>query len=280
MKLSIIIVNWNTREILKQSILSIVKETNSIKYEIIVVDNNSSDGSAEMIKREFPFVILIESPVNKGFANGNNKGLKKAKGGYLMLLNSDTIIIDHAIEKLINFLEINKEIMMIGPKLLNKDGSFQKSCRRNLPNIKNSFLYFLKIKNKSKKSYEINTSPNIASYCEAISGAAILMRREVYDKIGGLDEQFFMYGEDLDYCKRIFDQGWKIYYLSDAHITHLGGESSKQKNLRSLRSFYKAIWQYYKKYFYNKKNIFVNITVYLGIKILFIIGLFKKIILG
>ena len=276
MKLSIVIVNWNTKDILKQTINSVVAETTLFPYEIIVVDNNSSDGSVEMIKKEFPTVILIENKINEGFAKGNNIGLKIAQGEYLILLNSDTIVLDHAIEKLVKFLDEKSEVMLIGPKLLNKDGSFQTACRRNLPNIKNSFLYLFSIKNliKSDKNYKSNNNENISGYCEAISGAAMMFRREVYEKIEGLDEQFFMYAEDLDYCKQVFDQGWKTYYLSDAHITHLGGESSKQRSSKSLYFFYKTMWQYYRKHLYKNNSLFTNCLVYLGIKILFVYKFF------
>jgi hypothetical protein len=226
-----------------------------------------------MVKKNFPSVVLIENKINKGFSGGNNDGLKIAKGEYIMLLNSDTIVLDHAIEKLIKYLDDNKEVIMIGPKLLNKDGTFQKACRRNLPKISNAFLYMLSI-NKSK--YKIETDENISGYTEAISGASMMFRKEIYHKIGGLDERYFMYAEDLDYCKQIFDLGWKTYYLSDAHIIHLGGESSKHKSSKSLYYFYNTMWQYYKKYFYNTNNFIINLLVYIGIKILFIFKVFKN----
>jgi len=280
MKLSIIIVNWNTRDILKQTINSVIAETTLFMHEIIVVDNNSNDGSVEMIKKEFPNVILIENKINEGFAKGNNRGLKIAKGEYLMLLNSDTIILNHAIEKLVKFLDENQEVFLIGPKLLNKDGSFQVACRRNLPDIKNSFLYLFSVKKlvKSDKNYKSNKDENVSNYCEAISGAAMMFRSEVYKKIGGLDEQFFMYAEDLDYCKCVFDQSWKTYYLSEAHITHLGGESTKRRSLKSLYYFYKTMWQYYKKHLYKNSSLFVNRLVFLGIIILFLYKSLKKLL--
>lgn len=276
MKLSIILVNWNTKDILKQTILSILNETKSIDYEIIVVDNNSRDGSVEMIKKDFPSVVLIENKVNKGFAGGNNAALKIARGEYLMLLNSDTIVLNQALEKLVKFLDENKDVMMIGPKLVGKGGEFQEVCRKNLPNIKNSFLYLFGIKNKRENSYRTKTNPDESGYWESISGATMMIRREVYEKIGGLDERYFMYAEDIDYCKRVFDMGWKTYYLSSASIVHLGGESSKQRSTKSLYYFYKTMWQYYKKHLYKENNIIINYIVFLGIYTLFVYKIVRK----
>jgi GT2 family glycosyltransferase len=267
MKLSIIIVNWNTKNILKQAINSVISETKEIDCELIVVDNNSSDGSSQMIKKDFPSILLIENKINKGFAGGNNDGLKITKGDYLMLLNSDTIVQENAIEKMVKFLDENNEVVMLGPKLLNKYGNFQESCRRNLPDIKNSFLYIFSI---NKNKYKTHKDENVSGYTEAISGAVMMFRRSVYEKIGGLDERYFMYAEDLDYCKQVFNLGWKTYYLSEAKIIHLGGESSKQKSSKNLFYFYKTMWQYYKKHFYKKNNFITNLIVYLVIKLLFI----------
>lgn len=278
MKLSIIIVNWNTKDILKQTLLSVLNETKSIDYEIIVVDNNSSDGSVEMIKKDFPSVVLIENNDNKGFAGANNDALKIARGEYLMLLNSDTIVLDQALEKMVKFLDENKDVMMTGPKLVGKKGEFQEVCRKNIPNIKNSFLYLFGIKDKSEGSYRNKTNPEESGYWDSISGAAMMMRREVYEKIGGLDERYFMYAEDIDYCKQVFDMGWKTYYLSSANIVHLGGESSKQRSTKSLYYFYKTMWQYYKKHLFKENNIIVNYIVFLGIYTLFIYKIVRKIL--
>ncbi|MEI6288228.1 MAG: glycosyltransferase family 2 protein, partial [bacterium] len=192
MKLSIIILNWNTKDLLKQAIQSIYKETNGFDFEIIVADNGSTDGSKEMITTEFPQVVPLDNKTNLGFAKGNNAGLKVAKGDYLMLLNSDVIVSDQAINKLVDYLDNNKNINLAGPRLLNKDGSFQDSCRRRLPNPWNSFIYlsglsFLFGQNNSYRPKNIGNEQEIGE-AEAISGAAMIFRRQVYDQLGGLDE--------------------------------------------------------------------------------------------
>lgn len=270
MKLSIIILNWNAKYVLKEAIESVIKETAAFEYEIILVDNASTDGSVEMVREAFtsvnsaqgPGVIVIANKKNRGFAGGNNDGLAKAAGEYLMLLNPDTIVHDRAIEKLVQYLDAHDDVMMVGPKLLNRDGSFQAACRRNLPNPKNAFLHLFGL---GKGEYKRTDDPDVSGPTEAISGAAMMVRRSVYETLGGLDEQFFMYAEDLDYCKRVADKGWQTYYLADARITHLGGESTKQRKTKSIKDFYGTMWLYYRKHFQTKNFFLLNWIVYIGI---------------
>ena len=273
MKLSIILVNWNTKEITRDALASIYRETDGFPFEVIVVDNNSQDSSVEMIKKEFPLVRLIENDDNKGFGKANNQGLKIATGEYLMFLNTDVIVLDKAINKLVDYLDQHPDVMMGGPRLLNKDLTFQHACRRMLPNPTNSFFHlfgFAKIfkKNKFINDYkQYNSNPDITGQTQALSGAAMLFRRQVYEEIGGFDEVFFMYGEDLDFCKRVLDKGWKTMYISNAKIIHFGGQSSDKRRVKSLINFYQAMWVYYKKYFYSKHNFIFNGIVWLGIKL-------------
>ena len=272
MKLSIIIVNWNTEDLLKQTLDSVFKETKNFDFEVIVVDNNSmKDDSVKMIKENFPQVVLIENKENLGFSRANNQGLKIAKGEYLMLLNSDVIVLNQAIEKLVGFLDKHPETHMAGPKLLNKDMTFQHACRRGVPDPLNSLFYLTGLykifKNAKIDSYKkFNVSENESGRTEALSGAAMMFRREVYEKIGGLDEDFFMYGEDLDFCKRVSDMGWRTFYVSEAEIIHFYGSSSAKRKMKSLINFYDAMWLYYKKHFYSKNNIVFNVVIWASIR--------------
>lgn len=295
MKLSIIILSWNTSAITKQTLESVYRETKNISapggpalgwdFEVILIDNNSADDSVAMIKRDFPRVVLVENKDNLGFAKGNNQGMAIAKGEYTMLLNSDTIVLDGAINKLAGYLNDHPEVMMVGPRLLNKDGTFQHACRRVLPDPVNSFFYLFglnKIFKRSKIASEykqLAADPEISGPAQALSGAAMMFRRTVYEKIGGLDERFFMYGEDLDFCKRVYDNGWITMYLADAKITHLGGVSSGKRRTKSLINFYDAMWLYYKKHFGKKNNFLINTVIWLGIKlrmsVALVINLFK-----
>ena len=271
MKLSIIFINWNTRDLTRDALSSVYRETQGLDFEVIVVDNNSADGSVEMIKKEFPQVVLVENKDNLGFGKANNQALKIAKGDYIMFLNTDVVVLNGALNKLVNYLDEYGDVMMVGPRLLNKDLTFQHACRRMLPNPVNSFFHLFglaKIFKNSKfvtdyKRYSVD--PEITGPTQALSGAAMMFRRKVYEEIGGFDEMFFMYGEDLDFCKRVLDKGWKIVYVSEAKIIHFGGQSSGKRRVKSLVNFYEAMWLYYKKHF--KYNFLINLLVWLGIKV-------------
>lgn len=273
MKLSIILVNWKTRDITRDALVSIYKETKGIDFEIIVIDNNSQDGSVEMIKQDFPQAILVENKDNLGFGKANNQALKIAKGDYLMFLNTDILVLDGAINKLVEYLDKNSDVIMVGPRLLNKDLTFQHACRRSLPNPTNSFFHLFGLAKIFKNSKVINSykkyniDPEITGPTEALSGAAMMFRRQVYIEVGGFDEMFFMYGEDLDFCKRIIDRGWQTVYVSYAKIIHFGGQSSGQRKVKSLINFYQAMWIYYRKHYFKKSRLLVSLVVWCAIKI-------------
>lgn len=279
MKLSIIFVNWKTPDLTKDAIASVYKETKGFDFEVIVVDNNSQDGSVEMIKKEFPQAVLIENSDNKGFGKANNQGLKIAKGDYLMFLNTDVVVLDSALNKLVNYLDQHPDVMMVGPRLLNRDLTFQHACRRALPSPINSFFHLFGLTKLFKNSRWVNQykqqdlSPDITGPAQALSGAAMMFRRQVYEKIGGFDEIFFMYGEDLDFCKRVLDKGWKTVYVSEAKIIHFGGQSSGKRRVKSLVNFYEAMWLYYRKHFSDRHNLILNTIIWLGIKIRMTIAL-------
>ncbi len=272
MKLSIIIVNWNTADLTRQALSSFFTHTHFKDIEVIVVDNNSADESVDMIRREFPGVRLLVNTDNLGFAKANNQGMKIATGEYIMLLNSDTITKDGAIDELVRYLDTHTDTMMVGPRLLNADETFQHACRRSLPTPANSFFHlfgFTKMfsKNKAVNAYKkYADDPNVTEPVEALSGAGMMFRRTVYEKIGGLDERFFMYGEDLDFCKRVRDNGWKTVYVADAKIIHLGGGSSKKRRRASLVDFYDAMWLYYQKHFQTMHSKFFQKFVRFGIE--------------
>lgn len=276
-KLSVILVNWNTCDLTRQALASVYKETQGIDFEVIVVDNNSGDGSVEMIKKEFPQAVLIVNTDNLGFGKANNQGLKIAQGDYLMFLNTDVVVLDGALNKLVNYLDGHSDVMMVGPRLLNKDLTFQHACRRMLPNPLNSFFHIFGLTKIFKNNKYINeykryaSDPDVTGLTQALSGAAMMFRGKVYNEIGGFDERFFMYGEDLDFCKRTLDKGWKTVYVSDARIIHFGGQSSGKRRVKSLVNFYEAMWLYYKKHF--KYNFLINLLVWLGIKLRMAIAL-------
>ncbi|MFN4111801.1 MAG: glycosyltransferase, partial [Ignavibacteria bacterium] len=254
-ELSIIIVNYNVKAFLQNCLLSIQKATEKIPVEIIVIDNASDDGSADLVKKNFPEVKLIESKENLGFSKANNMGLKIAQGKYICLINPDTIVEEDTFKEMIRFMESNDQVGLAGCKILNPDGTFQLACRRSFPT---PWVAFTKIIGLSKlfpesklfARYNLTYLDENQSYeVDAVSGSFMFFRREIYEKIGGLDETFFMYGEDLDFCYRVKKAGYKVYYVHSTKIIHFKGESTKRSNIDELKHFYDAMRLFVRKHF-------------------------------
>ena len=233
MDVSVIIVNWNTHDILRECLLSIYEQTKTVDFEVVVVDNGSTDGSAEMVKEEFRDVILIANSSNKGFAAANNQGITVAKGRYVLLLNSDTVILDNAVARTVAFADAHPEAAAVGCRVLNPDRTLQPTCFM-FPSILNLFLsslYLYKLFPRSRffgrermrwwKRDDIRE-------VDVVTGCFMLVRREAIERVGMMDERFFVYGEETDLCYRFKQAGWKIIFTPDAEIVHLGGASSSQ----------------------------------------------------
>lgn len=278
--LSIIIVSWNTKDMTLQTVGSVLSET-SIPLEVIVVDNASQDGSAEALRTIYPHITVIDAGKNGGFSFANNIGLSRATGDVLMFLNSDTIVAPGVLARMAAFLAEHPVVGLVGPRLTWPDGRFQAASFRNLPDIRSSFFYVLGLEwlnvRLGGKPYKDAGDPAVSRTAEALSGAAIMFRRSVYEKIGGLDERFFMYGEDLDFCKRAGDAGWGIWYLAEARIIHFGGESSKRRKFGALADFHRASWLYYEKHFAPNNGAFTNATVFLGLKVVCVLSFVRNI---
>jgi len=259
-RLSIIIVSWNTKELLKQCLESIIHNANpKILTEVVVVDNGSRDGSIGMMKRlidgnsrEFAKICddsceikLIENKENLGFTKANNQGIKIAKGEYIMLLNSDTIVKPGAIERLLTELSDRKEISIIGPRLLNADGTPQPNCGKfpSLPVV--AVMLFLEHFCGGKY---VRCSPAKSCFVDWLMGAAFVARKEVFDKIGGLDENIFMYMEEVEWFYRASMAGFKTYFLKEAEIVHLGRGSSKSGKTEPILNIYRGIIYFYKRH--------------------------------
>ncbi len=246
---SIIIVNWNTRDILRDCLRSVYNQTHNIKFEVIVVDNASADGSAEMVKSEFPQVILIKNQENRGFAAANNQGMKIAKGRYILLLNSDTVVLDGAIQKTVAFADQHSETAVVGCKVLNPDKTLQPTCFM-FPSILNLFLsstYLYKLFPKSRffgRERMTWWDRNDVREVAVVTGCFMLVRREAIEKIGLMDESYFMYAEETDWCYRFLKNGWKTLFFPNANIIHLGGQSSKQVQIKSIIQLRLGILQF------------------------------------
>jgi len=265
MTLSIIILSYNTKDLLAQTLSSIPRNPT---WEIIVVDNASTDGSLEMVLKKYTYVKTIQNQINRGFAAGNNLGLKIAQGKYILLLNSDTKIIDDALDHMINFLDRHPHIGALTPKVMLPDGAVDLACHRGLPTIWNSFTYFAKLE---------QLFPSIALFAgyhqthldfdkphriEATAATAMMVRRSVIEKVGKFDERFFLYAEDLDWCKRINDAGYEIYYYPRSVVMHFKSQSGKRRQndshedqqikRESLHHFYDTMKQYFDKHYGHK----------------------------
>lgn len=225
---SIIIVSWNVKELLQKCLKSIFDASEDFDFEVFVVDNASADGSVEMAREKFPQVILIANKKNLGFAKANNLAIKQSIGDYVLLLNPDTELMDNSIKKIVEFLCDNPEIGILGPKLLNPDKTWQPSTRR-FPNIWNQLAIILKLPRIFPRILDKylmrDFNGRTAREVDQVMGAAFLIRREVINKIGFLDERYFIWFEEVDYCKMAKKENFKIYYWPGAEIIHYGGES-------------------------------------------------------
>jgi GT2 family glycosyltransferase len=252
-ELSIIIVNYNTQDLLKNCLDSVIKNTVGVEYEIIVVDNGSSDGSVEMLKTAFPDVVVIPNKENLGFGRANNQGIKIAKGQNMLLLNSDTIILDDCIIKCLNFINDRNDAGIVGCKVLNSDRSIQYSCF-HYPTMLSELIFITKniIKDfwdpvmyyQYMKYWDHKTVKKV----DCISGCFMMIKKEVFCRIGLLDESFFMYYEETEFCLRVKKfSDFKIYYLPESEIIHLSGKSSSGIGYNTLKYTYKSMISYLQK---------------------------------
>lgn len=284
--LSVIILNYNAKRFLEECINSIYENTKEIKFEVILVDNKSTDNSAEFIKEKFTGkedFTFIESKVNCGFAAGNNKAIEVSKGRAVLLLNPDTVVNGNVIGETYKCLMKDDKVGVAGCKVLNPDGTLQLACRRMIPTPKDAFYKIFglsKIFKNNKKFTRYNLTYASADEfidVDSVSGSYLMIKKEVIDKIGYLDETFFMYGEEMDWCLRARKAGYIVRYCPVGTIIHYKGESSKQLSHKATYEFYRAMWIFYKKN--NKGNIFLDSIVWLGVKFLLFIALIKLAIL-
>ncbi len=261
MTLSIVIVSYNVKEFLEQCLLSVLKAMKNIEGEIFVVDNNSVDGTQSMLKAKFnlPNVHLMFNKENVGFGRANNQALRLCKGEFVLVLNPDTLLQEDTLEKMIAFMRTDEKIGAAGCKLLNADGSFQLSCRRSFPSPEVSFYKIIGLSRLFPKSrrfarYNLTYRSTEETYeVDALMGAFMFLRREVLETVGLFDEAFFMYGEDLDWCYRIKQAGWKIYYYPGTQIIHYKGESAKKMSFNYVVQFYEAMLIFVRKYYASSK---------------------------
>jgi GT2 family glycosyltransferase len=262
MKLSIVIVNYNVQYFLEQCLLSIQGASKNLTTEIIVIDNNSTDGSCEMIQNKFPIVRIIKNNKNIGFSKANNRGVEKAKGEYVLILNPDTVLAEDTIDRAFLFAEKQSNLGAVGVKFIDGTGKFLRECKRNIPTVK---IAGQKISGNSKNYYANQIGENEIAKAEILTGAFMLIKREVYLNIGGFDEDYFMFGEDIDLSYKLMNNGFQNYYYGKTKIIHYKGESTS-KDISYLRNFYGSMQIFYKKHF--KINPLLKLVSFLGFQLL------------
>lgn len=268
---SVIIVNYNVRYFIEQCLSSVLKSKSGLNVEIIVVDNNSVDNSVNAIKAKFPQVKLIANKVNVGFAKANNQAIKIAKGKYFLLLNPDTLVEEDTLKKSFDFMENDDKVGALGVKLIDGEGKFLPESKRSLPTLLSSLYRFSglsKVFPKSKIFNKYNLGfleENETNEVDVLCGAFMFIRADILPEVGYLDEDFFMYGEDIDYSYRIQKAGYKIIYFPKTTIIHFKGESTKKSSLKYHNIFYKAMAIFAKKHYggkaFNPLLWLINIAV-------------------
>lgn len=253
MELSVIIVSWNTCDLLMQCLESVIADTATLSCpntEILVVDNASTDGTVEAIHQQFPQVCVIENEHNVGFAQANNQAIGQSKGRYVLLLNPDTEIKPDALHTLLDFMESEPQIGLVGAQLLNADGSLQTSCYPAPTLLRELWRLFHLDSLYPYGTYRMTdweiTKPR---QVDALLGACLLIRRRVLDEVGMLDENYFMYSEEIDLCYRVRQAGWPIYWVPQAQIVHYGGQSTQQVPSKMFLHLYGSKLRYFRKHY-------------------------------
>lgn len=271
MKLSVIILNYNVRYFLEQCIHSVQKATKGWDTELIIVDNASSDNSCEMVKELFPSIILIENTENIGFSKANNQGVAIARGEFICILNPDTAVAEETFHKCFMYANEHPKMGALGVKYQDGTGNFLPESKRNVPTPIRSLLKIIGYSKGKKGYYASHLDPESFGIVEVLAGAFMFMKKEVYQQVGGFDEDYFMYGEDIDLCYKIMKAGYENHYLGEVTLLHYKGEST-QKDTMYLNRFYGAMDIFYRKHF--KKSFFLTLLVSLGVGL---VKFFKKI---
>lgn len=282
--LAVIIVNYNTRQELDVCLKSLPGSIGSLSCRVVVVDNNSDDGSAEMVRTNHPWVdAVIENPINGGYAYANNIGLRACglessraedSARYFLLLNPDTVLPSNALQEMVAIVDADSQVGVAGPKLVRQDGSLDKACRRSFPSPLVSFYHFSGLGKLFPRSpvfarYNLTyLDPNQETEVDAVVGAFMLIRGSALRQAGLLDESFFMYGEDLDLCYRIKQLGWKVKYYPQVTVLHIKGASSRKSSSKAILAFYDAMRIFHNKHYRQSSSPIVNMLVNGGINIL------------
>ena len=269
--LSIIIVNYNTKQLTLNCLESVYQSITDYQYEVILLDNASRDDIVDVVRNTYPQVRLIANTVNLGFSKANNQGMHITDGRYVLLLNSDTVVETDTLDIMLRFMDEHPTVGASGCKVVLPDGSLDKACRRGFPTPSATFFYVSKLSKFFPKNPRINAyhredlDPNEAYPIDCLVGAFMMVRREAIDQVGVLDERFFMYFEDTDWCYRLQEAGWINYYYPKTTILHYKRASSRHKPFRIIYEFHRAMALFYNKHYKSKYPIWVTGLMYMGI---------------
>ncbi|HXQ72658.1 MAG TPA: glycosyltransferase family 2 protein [Pyrinomonadaceae bacterium] len=251
---SVVIVSWNVRDLLQQTLETLYRESRDVSFETVVVDNGSTDGSVELVRESWQQVRLISLPENRGFAVGNNVGFKEARGRYILLLNSDTIVLPTTLPGMISFLDKNPKVGCVGARHLNADGTLQRSID-NFPSLLNDFLSYSELHRLSvlqpflRRRFPWWSDHDQVRDVDWVNGACMMVRSEVIEQLGGLDEGYFIYAEEIDWCYRMVQAGWRVCFTPEAEIIHLGGQAMNRAADRRIVLKYKGQYRFYSKHY-------------------------------
>jgi GT2 family glycosyltransferase len=269
--IAVVIISFNVEKLLKECLESLYRETKNARFEVWVIDNRSRDNSVAMLKQNFPQIHLIENDDNVGFTRANNQAVRQCQTDYVLLLNPDTLIQDGTIDKMVQFMDEHPDVGVSGCRVLNEDGSLQLACRRSIPSPSVAFFRLTGLSRlfpHSRKMAKYNLTyldPMQTHEVDAVSGAFLVIRRRAIEQIGLLDETFWIYGEDIDWCIRAKKAGWKVMYYPQAHILHYKGVGCNTNRRKTSYEFYRAMYLFHRKHFAKDCSPIVNLLVYTGI---------------
>lgn len=272
MLVSIVIVSYDCKHALLECLGSLESERNTMPLEVIVIDNASADDTAQVVSSRFPWVRLVVNQENAGFAHAANQGMAFARGEFVLFLNPDTIVRPGTISAVQRELERHPDVGMLGCKLVRADGTFDHACKRGFPTVASALYYFMGLNRMFPRSRRFShyTAGHLdvdeTGTVDAVNGAFMLVRRQAAEEVGALDERYWLYAEDLDWCRRFWQQGWKILYWPEVEVTHLKGASAgDHRSLRLNYAFHRSIWLFYAKHHAPGRNALLSAVVWLGV---------------
>lgn len=270
---SIAMVSLNCWGVLKDCLDSLRASDPSVTHELFLVDNGSTDGTRENVRAQYPEVTLVENAENAGFLKGTNQGIRLGRGRYVLWLNPDTILRPDSLRQMVDFLEAHPQAGIVGPRVLNADGSFQPQCKRGMPTPAASLAYYAKLDRLFPQSHTLGQyllrflPEDQANQVDAVSGCCLMARRGVVDDIGLLDEDLKQWGEDIEWCVRAKKAGWEVWYNPASVITHLKGKGGRHAvPYHVTRNMHYAMWVFYRKYFQAQSSPLTSVAVWAGIQ--------------